>query len=228
MSLESATYISQLIDTNPSGLDNPNNGDNHIRLIKSALLTTFQNITGAVTASHSELNLLDGLSANKLENAELLEATTKALFYQAAAPTNWTQDTATNDKVLRIVSGSGAGTGGDWTISGVTVDDHILIENELPAHNHTASTNSAGAHTHNVYTVYGSGSISGFNDASTEVLNGNTISGTAHTSSVSAHSHTVTVDNTGGDAGHNHGLTADGTWRPSYIDVIACTKDAYT
>jgi hypothetical protein len=34
------------------------------------------------------------------------------LFYQAAAPTGWTQVTAQNNKALRVVSGTGGGTGG--------------------------------------------------------------------------------------------------------------------
>jgi hypothetical protein len=30
---------------------------------------------------------------------------------------------------------------------------------------------------------------------------------------------------TGGDGSHNHGLTADGTWRPLWVKSITCTKD---
>jgi len=39
---------------------------------------------------------------------------TRAIFGQAAAPTGWTQITEQNDKLLRIVSGAGGGTGGQW------------------------------------------------------------------------------------------------------------------
>lgn len=60
MGLESATFINQLVDTNPTGADNASQGDNHIRLIKSAIKATFPNITGAVTVSHTDLNSVTG------------------------------------------------------------------------------------------------------------------------------------------------------------------------
>jgi len=56
MGLESATYINGLVDTNPTSSDNANQGDNHLRLIKATLKATFPNITGAVTATHTQLN----------------------------------------------------------------------------------------------------------------------------------------------------------------------------
>ena len=56
MGLESATFINQLVDTNPTATDNANQGDNHLRLIKAAIKATFPNITGAVTATQATLN----------------------------------------------------------------------------------------------------------------------------------------------------------------------------
>jgi hypothetical protein len=56
------------------------------------------------------------------------------LFVQAAAPTGWTQRTTINDRVLRMVSGTGAGTGGSWTISGISVNDHTLSTSEIRSH----------------------------------------------------------------------------------------------
>jgi len=61
MGLEAGTYIDSLNSAWPLGATDPKSeGDNHLRLIKSTLLNTFANITGAVTASHTELNLIDG------------------------------------------------------------------------------------------------------------------------------------------------------------------------
>ena len=57
MALESTTYIDGLVATNPTGTDPRSQGDDHIRLVKSTLRSTFPNITGAVTATHTELNL---------------------------------------------------------------------------------------------------------------------------------------------------------------------------
>lgn len=63
MGLETATYISDLVPTNPVLGDPVSAGDDHIRLIKQAIKTTFPNITGAMNASHSELNYLVGVTS---------------------------------------------------------------------------------------------------------------------------------------------------------------------
>ena len=67
MALESTTYINGLVATNPTGTDPRSQGDDHIRLVKSAVGATFPNITGAVTATHTELNLIDGYTGTTAE-----------------------------------------------------------------------------------------------------------------------------------------------------------------
>lgn len=62
MALEAATYISDLVATNPAGSDAKSSGDDHIRLVKSALKTTFPAVTGAVTVSHAQINAIPGLA----------------------------------------------------------------------------------------------------------------------------------------------------------------------
>jgi len=65
MGLESASYISELVDTNPVVGDPVGEGDDHLRLIKTVLQTQFSGLSGttAVTTSEAELNLLDGVAA---------------------------------------------------------------------------------------------------------------------------------------------------------------------
>lgn len=63
MALESATYINQLVNTNPTGSDQKAQGDDHIRLIKAVLQSTFPNINGAVNATPAELNYLVGVTS---------------------------------------------------------------------------------------------------------------------------------------------------------------------
>ena len=60
MALETGTYISDLNAANPTSTDPKSQGDDHLRLIKSTLLETFPEVTGEVTASHIEINLLAG------------------------------------------------------------------------------------------------------------------------------------------------------------------------
>lgn len=67
MALETGTYISDLTETNPVSTDGLAQADDHLRLIKSTLKATFANVTGAVTASHTELNILDGATVTTAE-----------------------------------------------------------------------------------------------------------------------------------------------------------------
>jgi len=67
MALESTTYIDGLVATNPTGTDARSQGDDHIRLVKSAIRTTFPNVAGAMTATHTELNLIDGYTGTTAE-----------------------------------------------------------------------------------------------------------------------------------------------------------------
>lgn len=63
MSVETATYISDLVSTNPLSSDPKSQGDDHIRLLKSTVKATFPNVAGAVTPTHTELNYVDGVTS---------------------------------------------------------------------------------------------------------------------------------------------------------------------
>ena len=67
MALESTTYIDGLVTTNPTGTDPRSQGDDHIRLVKSTIRSTFPNVAGAMTATHTELNLIDGYTGTTAE-----------------------------------------------------------------------------------------------------------------------------------------------------------------
>ena len=54
--LETAPFIDGLDPANPAGSDRIFQGDDHIRLIKAALKSTFPNLTGPVTATQDALN----------------------------------------------------------------------------------------------------------------------------------------------------------------------------
>ena len=56
MALETGTYISDLVTTNPPNTDGVSQADDHLRLIKSTVKATFPNITGAVTLTQAQLN----------------------------------------------------------------------------------------------------------------------------------------------------------------------------
>ena len=67
MSLENANFIDGLVSTNPVAVDPLSQADDHIRLLKSTVKATFPSITGAVTATQQEINVLDGITASTTE-----------------------------------------------------------------------------------------------------------------------------------------------------------------
>jgi len=67
MALEDLTgtkYIDDLNSSNPAAGDNVSEGDDHIRGIKNVLKLTFPNIDGAISASDTELNYVDGVTSS--------------------------------------------------------------------------------------------------------------------------------------------------------------------
>jgi hypothetical protein len=91
MAVESASYPSGLDPSTygPTGTDDPAEGDNHILLVKNILKNTFANFSGAVTATHTEVNYLD-LTA--LGTAEV----SKAITVDASGNCNASAVTFTN------------------------------------------------------------------------------------------------------------------------------------
>lgn len=64
MGLETGTYISDLVSTNPEPTDKRRQGDDHLRLIKSVLKSSFPTINAPITATVSEINYLSGLTSS--------------------------------------------------------------------------------------------------------------------------------------------------------------------
>ena len=67
MGLETGTYIDSLVTTNPASTDGLAQADDHIRLLKITLKNTLPNLSGAVSATQAELNVLDGITSSTSE-----------------------------------------------------------------------------------------------------------------------------------------------------------------
>ncbi len=114
MALETGTYISDLVSTNPAASDNISQGDDHIRLIKAAIKATFPNISGAVTPTHGELSTL-GSTGTPTFGSMVLSSTDAGasaapyidLWRNSASP-------AANDALGQITF-SGEDSAGNWT-----------------------------------------------------------------------------------------------------------------
>jgi hypothetical protein len=147
----------------------------------------------------------------------LIPAGTVMPFYQASAPVGWTKVVTQDDKIFRVVSGSGGGAGGsEGLAAGFT----------RAGHTHTIS--SDGVHTH---TLASGGTKNNQNDGNGayDVCTGPNAAGLfapisgggstmtirkATTDSQGAHTH-------GGATGSNGGFTIS----PAYVDLILASKD---
>ena len=63
MPVDSAAHIASLNAALPAGSDLRTEADNNFRHIKTVLVTDFPNIAGPVTATHTELNFVDGVTS---------------------------------------------------------------------------------------------------------------------------------------------------------------------
>lgn len=95
MPIESATYVTSLVAANPTATDDRSQGDDHVRLIKSCLLATFPNLTGAMTATHTVLN---GLNAR----VTIVEGDATD-YLRADGVKNWASDqNANTHKIINL------------------------------------------------------------------------------------------------------------------------------
>ena len=93
MGLESVTYIPELTQTNPIGASDPKSeGDDHLRLIKTALLNTFGAFVGTAGSPASV----------SLTEAQINDAARKAAIATISALWNFTVDpTLSGDRIGR-------------------------------------------------------------------------------------------------------------------------------
>ncbi len=86
-------------------------------------------------------------SAGAIVVIDAFAAGTKMVFAQASAPLLWTQVASYNDQVLRFVSGTGDGSGGDASIKkgGVTTGGPSVLDS---AHDATGQAVAGDGHTH--------------------------------------------------------------------------------
>jgi len=184
------------------------NGETGAPKVKTAALDT-----GVVT---EEKIAAEAVSRPKCAPGVTFEAQVKTDFFLASAPLGWTQVTEHNDKLLRVVSGAGGGTGGAW--SGVITDT-------VADHTHTET-----AHTHEVAGI-GFGVVGGIMYAFFAGASGGASFSYTHAESVDDHTGTASRlkttsaggGNTGPGGSHSHNLNT--AWRPSYIDVIVCSRN---
>ena len=205
MALESATYVSGLVDSNPSGSDSISQGDDHLKLIKSVLQSTLPNANAALNGVHTGAVAPTSTSAGQLwfdtSGTGVLKVRDKAdsaydnvdttstalptgiisLWYGSIAsiPSGWSLcDGSGSTPDLRDKFIVGAGTGGSYA-----VDANAAMGNTGA---HTLTTSEMPAHTHSYlqrgFTKADPGSGSqDFSDEGGSLNTGSAGSGGSHT-----------------------------------------------
>ena len=84
MSLESGTYLNDLVSTNPASSDNRSDGDDHIRLIKATLKSTLPGLAGRAWRFQPKSSTY---SAAVTDNMSVLQFTSTATLNLLAAAT---------------------------------------------------------------------------------------------------------------------------------------------
>lgn len=134
MALESATYITGLVSTNPTASDQKRYGDDHIRMVKSVLLTTFPNLSAAVTVTPTEINYLAGATSAIQTQIAATQAsiTLRALNASPtltgvpAAPTPATGTNSTQIATTAFVTAAIAGAGALGGVSSVNPGANLV------------------------------------------------------------------------------------------------------
>ena len=208
MGLETGTYIDSLNSSNPAAGDPVNEGDDHIRLVKSTVKATFPNISGAVTSTHTELNLLDGVTANTTE-LNYLDISTLGTAEASKAVTVDANKDSTGMRNL-TVSGTVTSSAGTLTaIQSVYPVGSIYI-------NASVSTNPATLLGFGTWVAFGAGRVMVGIDASQTEFDaaeetGGAKTHTLTTAELPSHTHTATLMGNGEDENQDLPAAGDNT-----------------
>ena len=219
MGLETGTYIDSLNSSNPAAGDPVNEGDDHIRLVKSTVKATFPNISGAVTSTHTELNLHDGVTANTTE-LNYVDITTLGTVEASKAVTVDANKDVTAIRNLTMTGTLTVGGNTAATLQAVYPVGSIYI-------NAAVATNPATLLGFGTWAAFGAGRVMvGIDstdtdfDAAEETGGAKTV--TLTTSQIPSHTHTATLMGNGEDEQQDLPAAGDNT-NPSRTMTTSAT-----
>lgn len=221
MALETGTYISDLVSTNPAGSDALAFADDHLRLIKSTLKNTFPNITGAVTLNQAQLNTAMPIGGIIMWSQASIPSGWALCNGQTVARSDGGGNITTPNLLDRFIVGAGNSYGLNAAAGNALIS---LNTSQLPAHSH--GVNDPGhahavtdpghhhnisdpGHHHDVYYNGGSGGLNGFSGPvgsstlktnSGEATTGIQILNTQTAIGINAGGTNVSIQNTGSGA----------------------------
>jgi hypothetical protein len=150
-------------------------------------------------------------------------------FYQASAPTGWTQVTTLNDYMMRVVNVVGGTTGSGGTGGGGyggSMSPTTMTGAQVPNHTHTFTTGTESAtHTHtdsgHVHAEAGFTGNTAFGSNGYSFLQGGASGNNTGTGYAALGTETATHTHSGTTA--TNGSTTN--WTPQYANFIICTKN---
>jgi hypothetical protein len=217
------------------------NGDTVVDLFANSLgnlsIKNTLTVNGSVfTASNGTVNATTySGNGSSLTGVSSIPSGSTALFFQGSAPSGWTQNTdaSINTTTLRVVTGTGGGTGGAdafgtvFSSSKSTESGNFVLDDVANASSdtsgmtlggHTLSTPELPAHTHTRDWIDGTG-----NPDNRSLITSSTPTTTGSTGGGGSHTHTISGGALSGNA--TVSSTVNANMDIKFANVIACTKD---
>ena len=122
MAKETATYISQLVATNPVASDSVSVGDDHLRMLKTVLKTQFSGLTGttAISATEAEMNYLDIATLGTSADSKVLT--------QASGVVTIAGDVVVSGTTPKVTIGDAGAEDSMLAFDGNAVDFHVSLD----------------------------------------------------------------------------------------------------
>ena len=149
------------------------------------------------------------------------------LFYSSSAPTGWSQVTSHNNKALRVVSGSGGGTGGNNSFTSAFSNQNLSVSGSGSASGTTDNDGSGTTGSDGGESVSISGSVSG-NCGGSQIMYQNTTQAWLSVAQMPSHDHSyhAPLGTSGGQYGLQDTGNAGSSGRPS-VDSTGSGSDHY-
>lgn len=174
----------------------------------------------AVVLTSSGVTFNDSTTLNSIYHGGFAQSS-RSLMFRSSAPTGWSQITSHNNKAFRVVSGTGANSGGSNGFTSAfasrNVSGNAPVSTSFNLGNTSLSTNTTASHSH---------SYNGGGNSAT-VASPSPYAGNSGVTSPGGPS----SGNQGSTSGHNHGtnsssgggsVSANQSFAVQYVNVIIC------
>ena len=174
----------------------------------------------AVTLTASGVTFNDSTTLNSIYHGGFAQSS-RTLMFRSSAPTGWSQITSHNNKAFRVVSGTGAGSGGSNSFTSAfasrNVSGNAPVSTSFNIGGTTLSTNTTAQHSHNYSGGGGNKQIqppNPQNGGSGRAANGGPSTNNAGSSQ--SHNHGANSSSNGGS------VSANQSFAVQYVNVIIC------